>query len=76
MDNTNLRLKVFHGVDVKRLQYEENAIDLSNKIIDLPDAIGNNLFNKRIKFTSQYKNSFNKLQFIKTIRCQTKTNKT
>ena len=74
MDNTNLRLKVFHGVDVKRLQYEENAINLSYKIIDLPEAIGYNLFNKPVdsncaminieKDTKRYSNTVKELQKI------------
>ena len=41
MDNK----RIFHGVDVKRFQYEEYATSLSHKQIDIKELIQKNLFN-------------------------------
>lgn len=42
MDNK----RIFHGVDVKRFQYEEYATNFSDKKIDIKELIQNNLFDK------------------------------
>jgi len=41
--------RIFHGVDVKRFQYEEYATNLSDKQINLQELISQSLFdNKQI----------------------------
>lgn len=66
--------RIFHGVDVKRFQYEEYATNLSEKKINLQNSIGKYLFDKEVdmncvlinleKDHNRYNNSIQELKKV------------